>query len=121
MGGALGVAFAVWGIRFLTLLLANGSPDFTLHPGLNWHVLGVASALSLLTGLLFGLAPALQSTRVDVMLTLKGARTGLPGSQHPFRRINLSQILVATQISLSLLMLVAGRLFVRTLSNLQSI
>ena len=59
LGGALGVLFAIWGIRFLTLLLANGDANFTLHAELNWHVLGVAAALSLLTGVLFGLAPAL--------------------------------------------------------------
>src|SRR5438067_8572504 len=58
IGGALGVAVAVWGIRFLTLLLANGREEFTLRPDLNWHVLGVAMALSIMTGMLFGLAPA---------------------------------------------------------------
>ena len=121
IGGVLGVAFAIWGIRFLTLLLANGREDFTLHPHLNWHVLGVAVLLSLLTGLLFGLAPALQATRVDVMPALKETRAGQPGSQHSFRRASLSQVLVATQIGISLLMLVAAGLFVRTLSNLQSI
>jgi predicted permease len=121
IGGALGLAFAIWGIRFLTFLLANGREDFTLHPTLNWHVLGAASALSLLTGLLFGLAPALQSTRVDVIPALKEARAGQPGPQHSFRRISLSQLLVVTQIGISLLMLVAAGLFVRTLSNLQSI
>jgi macrolide transport system ATP-binding/permease protein len=45
MGGALGVGFAVWGIRFLTLLLSNGREDFTLHANLNWHVLGVVAGL----------------------------------------------------------------------------
>jgi macrolide transport system ATP-binding/permease protein len=121
IGGALGVAFAIWGIRSLTLLLANGRENFTLHPHLNWHVLGVAVALSLLTGLLFGLAPALQATRVDVMPALKETRAGHPGLQHSFRRASLSQMLVVTQIGISLLMLVAAGLFVRTLSNLQSI
>jgi len=121
IGGALGVAFAIWGIRVLTLLLANGREDFTLHPHLNWHVLGAAVALSLLTGLLFGLAPALQATRVDVMPALKETQAGHPGSQRSFRRASLSQMLVVTQIGISLLMLVAAGLFVRTLSNLQSI
>ncbi len=121
IGGALGMAFAIWGIRFLTLLLANGREDFTLHPHLNWHVLGSAVALSLLTGLLFGLAPALQATRVDVMPGLKETPAGQTGSQRSFRRASLSQMLVVTQIGISLLMLVAAGLFVRTLSNLQSI
>src|SRR5215510_7777115 len=107
IGGAVGVLFAMWGIRFLTFLLANGSDDFTLRPGLNWPVLGAASTLALLTGILFGLAPALQSTRVEVVSALKDARAGQPGSRHGFGRISLSQALVVAQIGLSLLMLVA--------------
>ncbi len=121
IGGALGVAFAMWGIRFLTFLLANGREDFTLHAALNWHVLAAVLVLSLLTGLLFGLAPALQSTRVDVIPALKEARASQPGARHSFRHTSLSQLLVVTQIGISLLMLVAAGLFVRTLSNLQSI
>lgn len=121
IGGAAGVVFAIWGIRFLTLLLANGREDFTLYPDLNWHVLGVAVALALVTGLLFGLAPALQSTRVDLMAALKRTQAGQPGSRRPFPRASLSQVLVVTQVGISLLMLVAAGLFVRTLLNLQSI
>jgi macrolide transport system ATP-binding/permease protein len=121
MGGALGVLIAIWGIRFLTLLLANGQTNFTLHAQLNWHVLGAAAALSLLTGVLFGLAPALQSTRVDVMPVLKETRAGQMGARHSFWRVSLSQVLVAGQIAISLLMLVAAGLFVKTLSNLHSV
>ncbi|MBI4902649.1 MAG: ABC transporter permease [Acidobacteria bacterium] len=121
IGGGAGVLFAIWGIRFLTFLLANGTENFTLHPNLNWNVLAAASALSLLTGLLFGLAPALQSTRVDVIPALKQARAGQTGPRHRFWRVSLSQVLVAAQIGISLLMLVAAGLFTRTLSNLQSI
>src|SRR5258706_16516 len=100
LGGALGVLIAIWGIRFLTLLLANGRNNFTLHADLNWHVLAVAVALSLLTGVLFGFAPALQSTR----------RTGLLACQRPrsFRRLSLSHVLLVGQIGISLLMLVAA-------------
>jgi macrolide transport system ATP-binding/permease protein len=118
LGGVLGVLFAIWGIRFLTLLLANGRANFTLRADLNWHVLGVAAALSLLTGVLFGLVPALQATRVDVMPALKETRAGQPTSD---RRVGLSHLLVVSQIAISLVMLVAAGLFVRTLSNLQSI
>ncbi len=118
LGGFLGVLFAIWGIRFLTLLLANGQSNFTLRADLNWHVLGAAAALSLLTGALFGLAPAIQSTRVDVMPALKEIRTS---QAHPRFRISLSQMLIASQMALSLLILVAAGLFVRTLANLQSV
>jgi ABC-type antimicrobial peptide transport system permease subunit len=67
LGGVLGIMFAIWGMRFLTLLLANGRTNFTLRAELNWRVLAVAVALSVLTGVVFGLAPAMQSTRVDVV------------------------------------------------------
>jgi macrolide transport system ATP-binding/permease protein len=50
LGGALGVLFAVWGVRFLTLLLANGQENFTLRAELNWHVMGATLVLSMLTG-----------------------------------------------------------------------
>ena len=121
LGGVLGVAFAIWGIRFLTLLLTAGDPTLTLRVALNWQVLGAAGGLSLLTGVVFGLAPALQATRVDVIPALKESRTGGTGARPSFRRPTLSQALVAGQIALSLLMLATAGLFVRTLSNLQSV
>jgi len=118
LGGAAGAGLAAWGIRFLTLLLANGSEDFTLRAELNWHVLGAAAALSLLTGVLFGLAPALQCTRMDLMPALKESRTG---GQHRHGRLSLSRILMASQMAITLWILVAAGLFARTLSNLDSI
>jgi macrolide transport system ATP-binding/permease protein len=121
MGGILGVLFAVWGIRFLTLLLANGQTNFTLHAQLDWRVMSVAAALSLLTGVLFGLAPAIQSTRADVMPALKETPTGQDRGRHSLPRVSLSHVLVSGQIAISLLMLVAAGLFVKTLANLQSV
>jgi macrolide transport system ATP-binding/permease protein len=122
IGGALGVGFAVWGIRFLTLLLLNGRGDepFALTASVNWRVLGVVAALSVLTGVLFGLAPAIQSTRVDVMPALKVVRARGSHS-HGTRRLSLSRALVVAQIAFTMLILVAAGLFLRTLSNLQSL
>ncbi len=119
-GGVCGVAFAVWGIRFLTRLLANGRQNFTLRAELNWHVLAVVAGLSLLTGVMFGLAPALQSTRLDLMPALRESRTG-DRRGHRVRRLSLSRILVVSQIAVTLLILVAAGLFVRTLANLAAI
>jgi macrolide transport system ATP-binding/permease protein len=121
LGGTLGVFLALWGIRFLTLLLASGRANFTLRADLNWHVLAVAAALSLVTGVLFGLAPAFQAIRVDVMPALKELRGGSAGRLPFFRRVSLSQMLVAGQIAITLVLLFAAGLFVRTLSNLESI
>jgi macrolide transport system ATP-binding/permease protein len=122
-GGALGVLFAIWGIEFLTALMANGEDNFTLHADLNWHVLGVTLGLSLLTGLLFGLAPAVQAVRIDLTPALKSARSSAPRAAfgRGWRRIGLSRILVASQVAISVVLLVAAGLFVHTLSNLQSI
>ena len=121
IGGAAGVLFAVWGVRFLTLLLANGSEKFTLQADLNWHVLAAAVGLSIITGLLFGLVPALQATRVDVMPVLKETRPSERRPRTRLLRFTLSHALVVSQIAISLLLVVAAGLFVRTLSNLQSI
>src|SRR5258708_15061522 len=118
LGGVLGVFVATWGIRFLSLLLASGRENFILHADLNWRVLGGTAALSLLTGVMFGLAPGLQSARVDGGAALKQMRS----NEERWRiRFGLSQILVVSQIALSLLMLIAAGLFVRTLVNLQSV
>ncbi len=121
LGGVLGVALALWGIRFLTLLLASGQTNFTLHAELNWRVLCAMAAVSLLTGVLFGFAPALQATRVDVIPALKETRGGQPGGRHSLWGGGMARLLVVAQIALSLLMLVAAGLFLRTLSNLQSV
>ena len=122
-GGILGVLVALWGIRSITWLLANGRDNFTLHANLNWEVLGFTLLLALVTGLVFGLAPAIQSTKFDLTPALKETRAGAkrdPGHRFGLR-IGLSQVLVASQIAISLLLVVAAGLFGRTLSNLQSV
>src|SRR5437879_414975 len=114
LGGALGVLFAIWGVRALTLLLSGGQQNFTLHAELNWSVMGVTAALSVLCGVFFGLAPAIQSTRPDVMPALKNGRGGGP-------RRRAQHVLVVAQIAISFLILVAAGLFVRTLDKLHSV
>ena len=114
LGGAFGVLFAIWGVRSLTFLFSNGQENFTLHAELNWNVLGVTAALSVVCGLLFGLAPAIQSTRPDVMPALKNGRGGGP-------RRRAQHVLVVAQIAISFLILVAAGLFVRTLNKLHSV
>ena len=114
LGGAFGALFAIWGVRSLTFLLSHGQENFTLHAELNWKVLAVTAALSVVCGLLFGLAPAIQSTRPDVMPALKNGRGGGP-------RHRAQHVLVVAQIAISFLILVAAGLFVRTLNKLHSV
>ncbi|MGH9647745.1 MAG: ADOP family duplicated permease [Bryobacteraceae bacterium] len=121
LGGVLGVLFALGGVRSLTALLANSGQGFPLQADLNWHVFGIALVLSLTTGLLFGLAPALQATRVDVVPALKGDRTGEGRWRRRFVPFRLSHALVVLQIGLSTLLLAGAGLFVRTLSSLRAV
>ena len=114
LGGAFGILFAIWGARALAFLLSSGQDRFPLHAELNWTVLGVTAALSVICGLLFGLAPAMQSTRPDVMPALKDGRTGGP-------RRRAQQVLVVAQVAISFLILFAAGLFVRTLDKLHSV
>ncbi len=76
-------------------------------------MLGATAALSVVCGLLFGLAPAIQSTRPDVMPALKDGRGGGPGILHG----RAQNVLMVAQIAFSFLILVAAGLFVRTLQQ----
>lgn len=113
IGAAMGIGIAIAGIRTLNILLANGGDDLTIDAALNWRVLGLTLALAVACGVLFGLAPALQSTTPALVPALKDA-TALP-------RYRLRQALVVVQVSLLMLLLVGTGLFVKTLSNLQAI
>src|ERR687887_2896158 len=97
LSGALGILIAVAGIRVLTRLLADGQEGFTLHAELNWHVLVVTLGLSLVCGLVFGLAPALHLARPALMPALKDTsvteRRGRVG--HGIPRPSPTQALVA--------------------------
>jgi len=116
-GGAVGVLFAFWG---KSLLLALADKDTGILPNgvdlsLNWRVLTFTLAVSLLTGVLFGLAPAWGATSLDLATSLKQSRrtTGAVS--------RLSKGLIVAQVALSLLLLVGAGLFIRTLYNLQHV
>lgn len=121
MGALLGLLFAKWGMQALTAMLAMGRQGFTLRAELNWPVLAATAAVSLLSAVAFGLAPAWRSTKLDVFSSLRASQSS-PGD--PKRRwipFNLGQALIVAQIALSFLLLMGAGLFVRTLSKLQSI
>ena len=121
VGGLLGVALSFWGMRVLTALLANGAENFTLRAQLNWPVLAATALLTVATGMLFGLVPAIQATKVNVVPALKGSRSDRVATGQGSRLIpGLGQSLVVVQIALSLVLLVGAGLFARTLSNLRT-
>ena len=117
-GGALGLLIAGWGSRVLLLLMLRGGQTIPLEPRIDLIVLGFAAGVSLLTGILFGLAPAIHSTHCDVAPALKEISSGLidPGS-----RLRLGSALVIAQVALSLVLLAGAGLFVRTLVNLEHV
>ena len=127
VSGALGVFVAFVSIQTLSRLLANGQEvngqvSGLIDARLDWRVLGVTLVLSIASGLLFGLAPALQSTRPSLMPALKDA--SLADSHRRPRlwpRLAVTQSLIVAQLVMSLLLLVAAGLFARTLTNLQSV
>jgi predicted permease len=127
LSGVLGVLIALAGIPVLTQLIGTGQASagdsFTIQADLNWHVLLVTLALSGLCGILFGLAPALQASRPALMSKLRDRSMSEPGARllRVIPRVSLRQALVVAQIAISLLLLIAAGLFVRTLSNLQSL
>jgi predicted permease len=118
MGGTVGILFALW-IKdgLLSVGLWGGRGMRALEPQIDWRVLGFTFALSLLTGIVFGLAPAWRSTKLDLTPTLKDSGRGSSAST----RSLLSSSLVVLQVSLSLLLLIGAGLFVRTLLNLQRV
>jgi predicted permease len=117
LGGALGVLFAYWADAGLLKLIGTGR-SAALDPGPNLRVLAFTAAVSLLTGVLFGLAPALRSTRVELAPALKESSRNLAGTGTG-QRWPLGRILVVSQFAISLLLLMGAGLFVRTLVNLQ--
>jgi predicted permease len=122
-GGALGVLVAVWGVGAIASLLSYGSDQpfpFAVAP--DWRVLLFTIAITSFTGILFGLAPALRGSRVDLTPSLKESASSLPGAAaHAGRRLRLGDALVVAQVALSMVVLVGAGLLVRTLRNLRAI
>ncbi len=122
-GGALGVGFAYWGAHSLILLVSSAGLEhvyFDLQP--DSHVLAFTVAISMITGIVFGLAPAFQGTRVNLTPALKEGGGSLSEGGHAGgRRFGLGSGLVVAQVALSILVLAGAGLLVRTLQKLKSI
>jgi putative ABC transport system permease protein len=115
VGAAVGVGLAGVSGRFLVSLISTGPAQIAFDLTPNWRVLGFTSAVAIATGVLFGVAPALQTTAAGPSAALR-ENARVSGS-----RSRLLPALVSAQVALSLVLLAGAGLFVRTLHNLQNL
>ncbi len=116
-GALLGIGVAYWCSAALPKWASSGDTPIPLNLAPDARVLFFSTAVALLTGILFGLAPAVQGTRVEPVHALKASARGFAGSGRAGRGWSLKQTLVVSQVALSLVLLVGAGLFLRTLRN----
>src|SRR5262245_459279 len=116
IGGAAGLLFAQWCTSALLSYLPQQTQT-TIDVAPDARALGFTLAISVLTGLLFGLAPAWQATRINLTASLKDQTGAGPRRS----RLTLNKLLVVTQVALSLFLLIGAGLFVRSLRNLKGL
>ncbi len=123
LGGALGVLFAYWGAHAIVSFVSSNQPrPLGFATGVDLRVLGFTVAISLLTGILFGVAPAFRSARINLTPALKEGDGSSASSGHSGGKwFSIGNALVVTQVALAVVVLVGAGLLVRTLANLRSV
>jgi predicted permease len=123
VGGALGILFAIWGTRTIVALFTSSSDEpFGFSPGIDGRVMLFTFAAAMLTGIIFGLAPAFRGTRVDLTPALKeGTKGSAAEGRARGRWFSLGNGLVIAQVALAVVVLVGAGLLVRTLQNLRNV
>ncbi len=116
-GGAVGLAFSVWGVALITKLLPWDFPRLQ-EIRIDWRVLGFTLATSMLTGFLFGLAPALHISKTDVQEAIKESSRGVSGSA---RRSRFRYALIVAEVALSVVLLAGAGLLFRSFMELHSV
>ena len=117
VGGGVGLLLAVW---WSDLLVALGKEDIprAIHVGIDWRVLGFTLGVSLLTGLIFGLAPAFNSSKTELVETLK---EGGRGTSEGARRNRVRNVLVVAELAIAVVLLVGAGLLIKSLWRLQKV
>ena len=115
LGGVLGLGVAGWTSNFLLSYIPTGETPHVISGSLDWRILAFNFALALATGVLFGLVPALRSTRPTLAPTLKDQVGTVVGGGSGLR---FRKALVVCQVMLSVLLLIGAGLFIRSLQNL---
>jgi predicted permease len=117
LGGAAGLLLSTWGAHALLGFFVDPEQPVTITASPDLRILAFNFLIALFTGILFGLVPALQSTRPALAPTLKDSAGAVLGGGH----VRLRKGLVATQVALSLLLLIGAGLFIRSLSKLMAV
>ncbi|HWF88856.1 MAG TPA: ABC transporter permease [Pyrinomonadaceae bacterium] len=117
VGGAVGLALAVWVVRVLVLLMPKDTPRVE-EIKLDYRVVLFTLGISILTGIVFGLAPAFQASKTNLNDVLKEA--GRSGSDTS-RRLRLRNLLVISEFALSLVLLIGAGLLIKSLVRLQDV
>ncbi len=117
VGGAVGLLLAVW---WSDLLIALGKDDIprAVHVRLDWRVLGFTLGVSLLTGLIFGLAPATHSSKSELVESLKD---GGRGTSEGARRNRVRNLLVVSELAVAVVLLVVAGLLIQSLWRLRNV
>jgi putative ABC transport system permease protein len=116
-GGALGLLVALWGTDLLVMLSRDDIPR-AAHIGLDGWVLVFTLAISVFTGMIFGLVPAIQSSRPDLSESLKeGGRGSTEGARHNLIR----SLLMIFEVAIAIVLLVCAGLFIESLRRLQNV
>jgi predicted permease len=123
LGGALGILFAYWGAHsIISFVSSNQAGPLGFTAGVDLRVLAFTVAVSLLTGILFGIAPTFRGARVDLNPALKeGAGSTASSGRAGGKWFSIGNALVVAQVALAIVVLVGAGLLVRTLQNLRSI
>lgn len=116
LGGLLGLVFAYWGTHALVALMSSISSPLILDTGTDAKVLLFTFAASVLTGILFGLAPAFRITRIELASAMKDTAANVSDARDKHR---LGKSLIVAQVATSLVLMIGAGLFVRTLINFE--
>jgi putative ABC transport system permease protein len=117
LGGGLGLLLAIWGITVLVALIPKDTPRLE-EIGLDYRVVLFTLGISILSSVLFGLAPALQTSKTDLNEALKeGGRGGTEGT----RRLRLRNLLVVSEFALALVLLISAGLMIKSFRRLQEV
>jgi putative ABC transport system permease protein len=120
-GGILGVLLAAWILRAIPLMTSFDLPR-AVEIHIDWMILGFAAALSVATGVLFGLAPSLGASRPDLIQVLRASgEAGNLGNKKGWAGLNVRGLLLIGQVALSIVLLIGVVLLIKSVSNLRGI